>query len=322
MIPDVFSSGGSVEPGRPARNLASIFSRRPRITRRRLRENITGWLFVAPVFVWALVFTAYPLVSSLRLSFYEWNPFGTNLFIGLANYRELLHDRVFILAYKNALYYAALGIPAGLVWGIAVALAVQNIRGRAFFRALFFLPTVTSSAAIGIFWSWIYQRDYGLLNGLLQMIGIDGPNWLGNTSWAMPSVVIVVIWAGTGYWMVIFLAALLDIPPEFVEAARTDGASGWQVFRHITLPLLSPAIFYYLTSALITVWSQFDLVYVMTGGGPANATLMPAVHLYREAWTQLRMGYASAMAWVMALVIFALTALHFGLARKWVHYGR
>jgi multiple sugar transport system permease protein len=290
------------------------------MTKRRWSENITGLLFVAPVFLWVLVFTAYPLASSLWLSFHDWNPFGTNVYIGLANYKELLHDRVFFLAYKNALVYAALGIPAGLIWGIAVALAVQNIRWKAFFRALYFLPTVTSTVAIGIFWS--YNNDYGLLNGLLYLIGIKGPNWLGNTQWALPSVTAVVVWGGTGYWMVIFLANLLDIPQAYIEAAKIDGASSIQLLRYITLPLLTPAIFYYITSGLISVWTQFELVYVMTGGGPANATLMPAVHLYREAWTELRMGYASAMAWEMALIILALTIINFSFSKRWVHYGR
>jgi multiple sugar transport system permease protein len=295
-------------------------ARRLRISPRRLRDNVSGWLFIAPLWFSVLVFTAYPLYASLRLSFREWNPLGLDEYVGLANYKELLHDWVFWLAYKNALYYALLTIPAGLVWGIAVAFALQNIRWRGFLRALYFMPTVTASVAIAIFWSLIFQPDYGLLNNMLRYFGIEGPNWLGHTQWALPSISLVVVWMGTGYWMVIFLAALLDIPQDYLDAARVDGASFWQGFRYVTLPLLTPAIFYYLTNALITVWVQFEIVLVMTGGGPANSTLMPALHLYREAWAELQMGYASALAWVMAVIIFALTALHFGIARRWVHY--
>jgi multiple sugar transport system permease protein len=295
---------------------------RPRPSRRRVRENLLGWLFIAPNMIWVAVFTLYPLYDSLRLSFREWNPIGVDKYVGIANYRELAHDWVFILSYKNALYYAALTISMGLIWAIATSLAVQNVRWRAFFRAVFFLPTVTSSVAIAVFWGWMYQPDSGLVNGMLRGLGISGPNWLGNTTWAMPAVSLVVVWMNTGYWMVIFLAGLLDIPQVYVEAAKVDGASSWQVFRHIVLPMLTPTIFYYLTNALITVWLMFDLVYVMTGGGPANATLLPALHLYNTAWRQFNMGYASAMAWVMALIVLAVTGLHFGLARRWVTYER
>lgn len=299
---------------------------RPQPTRRvspqKIRDNIAGWLFIAPAMLWVLVFTAYPLVYSFYLSFRDWNPLFQDEYVGLANYEALFRDAVFIQSYKNALIYAALTIPAGLIWGIAVALAVQNIRGRGFFRALYFLPTVTSTIAIAVFWSLIYQQDYGLLNSLLRAAGIQGPNWLGNTSWAMLSISIVVVWAGTGFWMIVFLAGLLDIPGEYYEAAKVDGASSLQALRYITLPLLTPTIFFYLTNALISVWVQFELPFVMTSGGPANSTMMPALHLYNEAWGQLRMGYASAMAWVMTAVILVLTALHFGLSRRWVRYDR
>jgi multiple sugar transport system permease protein len=312
MIPEV----------RLFRRILSTARGKMRISRRVLRDNIEGWLFLSPVVISVLVFTVYPLYQSLRLSFREWNPLGADTYVGLANYRALFSDWVFLLSYKNALYYALLTVPAGLVWGIGLAIALQNVRWRAFFRALYFLPTVTSSSAVAVFWSLIYQPDYGLLNNLLRMVNIKGPNWLGHTDWAMISVSVVVVWMGTGYWMVIFLAGLLDIPQDYLDAAKVDGASFWQGVRYVIIPQLTPTIFYYLTNALITVWVAFDIVYVMTSGGPANATLMPAVHLYKVAWGELRMGYASAIAWAMAIVIFILTALHFGLARRWVHYER
>jgi len=294
----------------------------PRISRRVLRDNIDGWLFILPVVVSMLVFTAYPLYWSLVLSFREWNPLGTDTFVGLANYKALLHDRVFFTSLRHVIVYALYTIPAGLIWGIGVALALQNIRWRGFFRALYFLPTITSSIAISVVWSLIFEPEWGFLNSVLKFFGIIGPNWLGQTNTAMVSVAIVAVWMGTGYWMVIFLAGLLDIPSDYLDAAKVDGASGWQVFRYVTLPQLSPTIFYYITNALITVWTAFDIVYVMTRGGPANSTLMPAVHLYTVAWGQLQMGYASAIAWVMAVFIFLFTALHFGFSRKWVSYDR
>jgi multiple sugar transport system permease protein len=208
------------------------------------------------------------------------------------------------------------------VWGISVALALQNIRWRGFFRALYFLPTVTSSIAISVVWSLIFQPEWGFLNSILKFFGIVGPDWLGQTNTALASVSVVAVWMGTGYWMVIFLAGLLDIPTDYLDAARVDGASHLQVFRYVTLPQLTPTIFYYLTAGLISVWTMFDIVYVMTNGGPANATMMPAVHIYNVAWTHLNMGYASAIAWVMALFIFTFTAIHFGLSRRWVSYER
>jgi len=309
--------------GLTARETRGPFARlRARLPETSRRDNIAGWLFITPVLLWLLVFTAFPLAYSLYLSFREWNPLFMDEYVGLANYAELMQDKVFLKAYRNALVYAALTIPAGLVWGIAVALAVQRIRGRAFFRALYFLPTVTSSVAIAIVWSLVYQQDYGLMNSLLRYVNIQGPNWLGHSSWALLSISLVVVWAGTGFWMIVFLAGLLDIPQEYYDAAKVDGATGWQSLWRITLPLLSPTIFYYITNGLITVWVQFEIPFVMTGGGPANATLMPALHLYNEAWNLLRMGYASAMAWVMALIIFIITALHFGLSRRWVNYDR
>ncbi len=287
-----------------------------------LRDNIEGWLFISPVLISVLLFTVYPLYKSILLSFREWNPLGMDKFLGLANYIELFKDNLFLKSYQNALWYALYTVVAGLIWGVATALALQNIKWRSFFRAIYFLPTITSSVAVAMFWSLIYQPDSGLLNSLLKYVGITGPNWLVQTDTAMIAVSAVVVWVGTGYWMVIFLAGLLDIPLEYIDAARVDGASAWQVFWYVTLPQLTPTIFYYFTNAIITVWSAFDIIYVMTGGGPANATIMPALVVYQQAWGQLRMGYASAMAWVMAIIIFILTALFFRFSNLWVHYER
>lgn len=293
-----------------------------RVSQRTVKDNIAGWLFISPVLASVLIFTVYPLYRSILLSFREWNPLGLDEYVGLANYAAIFKDHLFLTAYQNALVYALYTVVAGLIWGVATALALQNIKYRGFFRALYFLPTITSSVAVAMFWSLIYQPDSGLLNTILRYFGIQGPNWLVQTNTAMIAVSVVVVWVGTGYWMVIFLAGLLDIPAEYIDAAKVDGASGWQVFRFITIPQLTPTIFYYLTNAIITVWGAFDIIYVMTGGGPANATLMPALHLYRMAWGELRMGYASAMAWIMALIIFILTAVFFRFSNRWVHYER
>ena len=190
-----------------------------------------------------LLFTVYPLYRSIILSFREWNPLGQDKYIGLANYIELFKDNLFIKSYQNALLYAFYTVVAGLIWGIATALALQNIKWRSFFRAIYFLPTITSSVAVAMFWSLIYQPDSGLLNSLLKYIGIHGPNWLVQTNTAMIAVSVVVVWVGTGYWMVIFLAGLLDIPVEYIDAARVDGGSSWQVFWYITIRNLPQPFF-------------------------------------------------------------------------------
>lgn len=297
-------------------------SLKQRFSKRVLRDNLEGWLFLLPIVVSVIIFTIYPLYESLLLSFREWNPFGVDKYVGLANFTKVFSDRVFLGALKNAVLYALLTVPAGLIWGIGVAILLQNIRWRGFFRSLYFLPTITSSVAVAIFWSLIFQGDYGLLNNSLRLFGITGPPWLTHTNTALLAVSIVVVWHGTGYWMIIFLAGLLDIPQEYLDSAKVDGANFIQTLVFITIPQLTPTIFYYFTNALITVWVQFEIVYVLTQGGPANSTMMPAVHLYNVAWTDLNMGQASAMAWVMAIVIFTLTALNFALSRRWVHYER
>jgi len=301
-------------------------SQRPRtrrLNRRRWRDNIAGYLFIGPNLIWFFVFFAYPLVWSFVLSLQNWQAFGPSPWVGLSNYVQLLSDAVFGTAYKNAAIYALLTIPAGLIWGVATAVALGRVmRSRRIFRTLFFLPSITSTVAVAVIWKWLFNQDYGLLNASLHLLGIQGPNWLNDPTWALPAVSLTVVWSNTGYWMIIFLAGILDIPQEYYEAARVDGATGWQSLWRITIPLLTPSIFYYLIIALITVWQQFDLVYVMTQGGPANATTMPAFQLYTTAFQNLQVSYASAMAWVIGLIAFALAGVNFLVGRRWVSYAR
>lgn len=297
------------------------------ITKRKLskrwRDNIAGYGFISINVIWVLIFGAGPIYYSFKLSFHEWNPLGTSIFIGLENYREVLSDWVFGMAFKNALYYALLTIPAGLIFALILAIALSKIRGRLLLRTLYFLPSVCSTVAIGILWKWMYNPDYGLINTLLGYAGIaKEPHWLGAPEWAMPAISIVVVWAGYGYWMVIFLAGILGIPQIYYDAASIDGATSWQKFRHITFPLVTPTIFFYLTMSLITVWYQFDFIYVMTGGGPAQSTTMPAYVIYEAAFRDFRMGYACAIAWVMFAIAFIMIGLHILLSKKWTFYGK
>jgi len=211
----------------------------------------------------------------------------------------------------------------GLLWALFIALMLDRVRGEKFFQSIFFLPTVTSSVAIGLFFTWIFQADYGLVNSMLRVLHIDGPNWLGTKEWSMLTVAVVVVWSGTGYWMVVFLAALKSLPVEILEAARIDGANEFTIIRRIKMPLITPTIFYYLTNALITAWYQFELVYTMTpNGGPESSTLLPSAYIFDQGFVQLSMGYASAMAWSMNLVILLITVVHFKLSNRWVNYER
>lgn len=296
------------------------------ITKRKLskrwRDNIAGYGFISINLIWVLIFAAWPIYYSFKLSFLEWNPLGTSIFVGLENYREVLDDWVFGTALKNALYYALLTVPGGLIFALGLAIALSKIRGRVVLRVLYFVPAVCSTVAVGVLWRWMYNPDYGLINNLLSHLRIEGPNWLGNPKWAISAISIVVVWAGAGYWMVIFLAGILGIPEVYYDAASIDGAASWQKFRYITLPLITPTIFFYLTMALITVWYQFDFIYVMTAGGPAQSTTMPAYVIYEAAFRDFRMGYACALAWVTFIVAFVMMGLHILLSKKWTFYGK
>lgn len=287
------------------------------------RELGYGLIFIAPWVIGFMLFTAYPILASLFYSFTDHDVLTPPAFVGIANYRDLLTtDHLFFTAVRNTLYFAVFSIPLHIVLSIAIALLLNlEVRGMSLYRTIFFIPSIVPQVASALLWAWILNPQFGLANAILKRVGLPQLGWLSDPVWSKPSLILMGLWAAGGT-MVIYLAALQDVPKDLYEAADIDGAGAWTKTRRITLPLITPTIFYYLTNALITVWLQFEIVYVMTGGGPANATLMPAVHLYNEAWRELRMGYASAMAWVMAVVIFALTGLHFGLARRWVHYER
>lgn len=292
--------------------------------RRKARTGLVAYLFIGPSLLGFAAFIGLPLVQSLIVSLQDWQVGGNSPWVGLANYRRLLSDWVFKDSYIHAALYALYTIPAGLVWGIATAVAMAKLaKSRAIFRTLFFLPSITSTAATSIVWSWFFNgQPYGLLNAFLRLFGFSGNNWLQDPTWALVAISAAVVWNNTGYWMLIFLAGLLDIPSELYESAQVDGANAWQAFWRITLPLLSPTILYYLVIAFITVWTQFEMVLIMTQGGPANSTTMPAYLIYTTAFQNLEMSYATAMAWVIGIVAFVLGGVNLLLGRKWVTYAR
>jgi multiple sugar transport system permease protein len=288
----------------------------------RQREEWLGWLFVSPVILGILIFQAYPVLFSLYASLTKWNLLSTPRWVGFQNYVELFtRDRYFFEIMGNTAQYALGTVLPGIALGIGFALLLnQNIAGRFTYRAIYFIPVVAPTVALGLLWAWIYEPTFGILNSVLRVIGIQGPMWLGSTKWAMPSVVIFAIWRGIGFSIVIFLSGLQTISPEFHEAAAIDGANAWQRLRHITLPLLSPVTFFVLVTDVIGAFQVFDTIYILTRGGPANATTTAVFMLYNHAFRLQHMGYASAIAYVLFLAIIVLTVANFTLGKRWVFY--
>jgi ABC-type sugar transport system permease subunit len=278
------------------------------------REAVTAWAFVSPSLLLLLIFSAGPLLFAFYLSFHEWNLVEpAKPFVGLRHYAELAGDRLFWNAARNTLIYS-LYVPVTMALALAVALLLnRSVKGITVLRAVFFLPYITSFVAISIVWQWMYDPEFGLFNWALGLVGLGPFPWLNHPSTALLALIIMAVWIHIGFQMIIFLAGLQAIPRELYEAAMVDGAGRWRRFRHITLPLLRPTTFFVLVTSIIGSFQVFTFVYVMTEGGPLHATDVIVYRIYQNAWGFLRMGYASAMSWVLFAVIFAATLLQFRL---------
>jgi multiple sugar transport system permease protein len=283
----------------------------------KLGEPVAALAFLGPFLVALLLFKAWPLAYAFWLSFHSYDLFAPPKPVGLSNYGYLLQQSDFWISIKNTALYTLVVVGAQTVLSFTLALVMdQKIRGKAFFRTAFFLPSVTSSVAISLIFMFIFFKN-GILNQVLAATGLDhlvraiglGPpvDWLGDTRTALPAIMVQNIWSTSGYFMIVFLAGLQDIPESLYEAARVDGANGWQQLRHITLPSLRPTTFYVVTMGLIGCFQVFDQVYVMTEGGPLKATLTTAYLVYKEAFGNFEMGYACAIAFVLAGIIFLCT---------------
>ena len=301
---------------------AALRSVRGRGSRQTRRDTLVFLAFVAPNFILLAVFTFWPVLYSLYLSFLKWNMVArARPFVGLRNYRTMIEDPVFWQVVRNTFLLAAGTVFIKL--SIALALAVvlnQRLAARSLYRAIIFSPTFTTSVAVAMVWGWILDPNYGLLRVFLKTVGLSSPNWLGDVHWALPAVMIVAVWSGLGYDMVIFLAGMQGIPTELYDAAWVDGARPWQVFWRITFPLLSPTTFFLLVISVIGALKAFDIVAVMTGGGPLNSSNVYVYYLYQNAFRWFKTGYASAMALVLFVVILAITLGQVRLSRRWVHY--
>jgi multiple sugar transport system permease protein len=286
-----------------------------------MRNNITGLLFTLPWIIGFLIFTFYPIVASFYYSFTEYNVATPPKWVGLENYINLFKDELFLKAFYNTGYYAAGLVPLGLIVGLILALLlVQPLKEKYLYRALIYLPSIVPVYALAVISLVFFNPYFGLVNGFLSIFRINGPMWLNDENWVKFTIVLLSQW-GAGGTALIFMAAINDIPKDLYEAAMLDGATGWQTFWKITLPLMSPAILYYLITATIGAVQIFDLPQIMTGGGPANASLSYVMYLYRHAFRYLHMGIASAMAWILFIVTIILTILIFKTSARWTFYG-
>jgi multiple sugar transport system permease protein len=286
----------------------------------RRREAMYGYLFMMPAILGLLVFLIGPILVSLYLSFTNYNVISESRWIGLQNYTTLFQDGLFWKALRVSAVYSVVSVPLGLMLSLfAAVLLNQKMRGITIFRSIYYLPTVISGVGVAMLWRWMFNGEYGLINAILGNFGIDGPSWITNERWALPALIIASLW-GIGGTMLIFLAGLQGIPAELYEAAEIDGAGPIRQFRSITVPLISHVTFFNLVLGIIGALQNFTDAYVITGGGPNNATLFLTVYLYRNAFLYLNMGYASAVAWVLFLIVLLLTLAVFRSSPLWVYY--
>lgn len=318
------NSSIAVDESKKSNKLSNFFqTNKSWVTSKRKRiDLVTAFFFLLPSLTIFGVFTYYALGFNIYLSFTSWNFLSkAKNFIGLTNYERMFTDPRFWQILGNTTYYAVGTVVFSLVLGLAFALLLnQNIPARGLFRTLIFSPYITTTAAVAVLWIWIFDPNYGLINYGLELIGLAGPRWLTDTSWAMPALLIMNTWRTSGYTMVIFLAGLTGIPREYYEAAEIDGAGKIQKFFNITLPLLSPTTFFLIVTSLLSAFQVFDQVAVMTQGGPVNATKVINYAIYTEAFVSFRAGYAAAVATILFIILLIITIIQLRLSKRWVHY--
>lgn len=289
-----------------------------------IQKKLTISIFLLPSIVGLIIFSFIPMISSIVISALDYDilkPLSQIRFLGIDNYKELFTGKELYAVFSHTLYYMVLYIPLVIVASLIIAnLLNKDFRGVTFYKILFYIPVITSWVAGAVIWKWILNSKYGFLNEWLGFIGIQGPNWLSDPVWAMPGIVIASVWKDAGYYALMFLAALKGMDKTYQEAAQIDGASKFQRFMKITIPLLSPMLFLVIILNVIGGFQVFDSVFIMTGGGPANATIVIVERIYRNAFKFYRMGYASAYSWVLFMIIFVITIVQMKLQNRWVNY--
>ena len=285
------------------------------------REALLFYVLIAPWLVNLVVFVVGPVLSSLYLSFTQYNIVSPAVWVGLANYQRLFTaDPLFYQSLRVTTIWVVAGVPLRLAAALFFAMLLnQKVPAVGFFRTVYYLPSVVSGVAVSLLWVWVLQPQFGLLNYFLHMVGLPGPQWLSSPSWALPGLIVMSLWT-VGSTMIIFLAGLQGIPAELYESAKIDGASTLRQFFAVTIPLITPVILFNLVIGIIASFQVFTQAYVMTNGGPNNATLFYVLYLYQVAFQFSQMGYASALAWILFIIVLVLTLLVFRSSGRWVYY--
>ncbi len=289
----------------------------------RAREALNGYLFISPWALGFLIFVIGPMIGLIWLSFHRWDLIGDPRHVGWRNFERLLRDRLFLKSMEVTIIYGLGRVPLGIIVALGTALLLNNRRIKfiGIWRTIYYMPVVLPPVAISLVWMWIYNPRYGILNTMIQQfLGIPGPRWLDDAALVLPSLMVMAVWAAAGRNMIIYLSGLQGISNELYEASAIDGAGYWRQFFRITLPLLTPVIFFNLITGMIDTFKLFTQAYVMTEGGPRNQSLFFTYYLFQKGFSQSQMGYASAMAVVVFIIIMALTLLVFRWSKAWVFY--
>lgn len=281
-----------------------------------------AWLFLAPTLIGLAILSAGPILATLAISLTKWDLLTPPAWAGLGNFATLVGDERFLVALRNTTFYTVVSVPLGMVLALGLALALnQGLRGIAWIRTSYFLPVVTSATAVGLVWAWIYAPSGGILNQVLGVLGVPPQKWITDPFWAMPAIILMSTWQGLGTSVIIFLAGLQGIPQEYYDAAAVDGAGRRARLRSVTLPLLTPSIFFTGILSLIGAFQIFDQVYVLARPGkPTDATVTLVYFIYENGFKNFKMGYAASASWVLFLIVAVLTWVYFRSQRRWVHY--
>jgi multiple sugar transport system permease protein len=281
---------------------------------------VTGYLFIMPFILGFLLWFLVPALVAIWLTFFDWNMIQRPVYVGLENFKELWRDNLFTQSLKVTAYYTAGSVPVGLVLSFLIALLLNTkVRGMAVFRTIYYLPSIVPAVANAVLWNFVFNTEFGLANVLLRALGLRKIMWLQDPKWAMPALIIMSLW-GIGYSVVIYLAGLQGVPEVLYEAAEIDGAGRWAKLWHVTIPLVSPVIFFNLIMGIIGSFQVFTAGYLITGGGPQNATLFYVLYTYRTGIQYFDMGYAAVLAWVLFFIILGLTLLIFRYVGRLVYY--
>ncbi|WP_223830106.1 carbohydrate ABC transporter permease [Paenibacillus arenilitoris] len=287
----------------------------------KMTRQFEGYSFIGLWIIGFMAFSLGPLLFSLIISFFKWSLLDKPVFIGLKNYIDMFKlDPLFWKSLKVTFTYAVVSVPLGLIVSLLLAILLNlKLKGMGIFRTLFYLPSVITGVAAAVLWMWVLQPDFGILNYFLSFLGIQGPDWLGDPNWALTSLIMMSVW-GSGGGIVIFLAGLQNIPQLLYDVSSIDGATKFRQFRAITIPMITPSIFFNLIMGVIGAFRTFTQGYVMTNGGPLNSTYFYALYIYNKAFQDLQMGYAAALSWILFIIIAVLTLLVFKTSSSWVYY--